>query len=358
MSKSKQLDFTGVTITSGVDVHLKHWRVNIHDPNFELEDFSQDADPLTLYKHLSRKYPNATYKIGYEAGFCGFNAQRILSSLGAICYVVNAADVPTTDKEKKQKKDKIDARKLCDYMQSSKAKSIYIPTVSWEHARSLVRTREQIVNNETRCKNRIRQLLHFSGLRLPEQEEAGRYWSKKMIEHIEQMDCGGSEHLRTALQLLIKDYKQTRSLLLESTRAIRKLCKEPAYQPGIFWLRSIPGIGLINAAIILFEIQDIKRFKSLDHLYSYAGLIPDTGDTGDKKKTKGITVRRNEYLRTALVESSWTVVRKDPALLMKYNDLRKRMHYNKAIIRIAKHLLSRIRFVLLNQKEYVTGVVA
>src|SRR6266513_4165349 len=103
MSKSNQLDFTGVTITSGVDVHLKQWRVNIHDANFELEDFSQNADPVTLYKHLSRRYPNATYKIAYEAGFCGFSAQRILSELGSICYVVNEADVPTTDKEKKQK---------------------------------------------------------------------------------------------------------------------------------------------------------------------------------------------------------------------------------------------------------------
>ncbi len=358
MSKNNQLDFTGETIHCGVDVHLKQWRVNIHDSNFELEDFSQDADALTLYKHLSMKYPNAKFKIGYEAGFCGFNAQRILSSLGVICYVVNAADVPTTDKEKKQKKDKLDARKLCDYMQSSKAKSIYIPTVSWEHARSLVRTRDQIVNNQTRCKNRIRQLLHFSGLHLPEQYAAGRYWSKKMIEHLEQMDCDSSEHLHTALQLLIKDYNQTRLLLLEATRAIRRLCKETVYQPGIFWLRSIPGIGLINAATILFEIQDINRFKSLDRLYNYAGLVPDTGDSGGRRITKGITARRNEYLRAALVESSWTVVRKDPALLMKYNELRKRMHYNKAIIRIAKHLLARIRFVLLHQKEYVTGVVA
>src|SRR6266542_4377051 len=115
MSKSNQLDFTGVTITSGVDVHLKQWRVNIHDANFELEDFSQDADPVTLYKHLSRKYPNATYKIGYEAGLSQFNQQRILSSLQAICNIVNAANVTTTDKEKKQKKNKIDDQKLCDY---------------------------------------------------------------------------------------------------------------------------------------------------------------------------------------------------------------------------------------------------
>lgn len=358
MNKTNQLDFSGTTIYCGVDVHKKQWRVNIHDGNFELEDFSQDPKAEILYKHLSRKYPKATYKIGYEAGFSGFSAQRTFKNLGAVCYVINAADVPTTDKEKKQKKDKIDARKLCDHMQSSKSKSIYVPTVSWEHARSLVRTRDQIVNNQTRSKNRIRQLLHFSGIDLPEQYAAGHYWSKAMITYVQEQIDYGSAELGTAILLLIKDYTQTRSLLLEATRAIRKLCKEPAYAPGIMWLRSIPGIGVLNAASILFEIQDIRRFKTLDQLYNYAGLVPDTADSGDTKITKGITARRNEYLRTALVESSWTVVRKDPALLMKYNELCKRMNKNKAIIRISKHLLSRIRFVLLNEKEYVTGVVA
>lgn len=357
MNKVNELDFSGTTIYCGVDVHKKQWRVNIHDGNFELEDFSQDPKAETLYSHLSRKYPKATYKIGYEAGFCGFGAQRTLKKLGAVCYVVNAADVPTTDKEKKQKKDKVDARKLCDYMQNAKSKSIYIPIVAWEHGRSLVRTRDQVVNNQTRSKNRIRQLLHFSGIDLPEKYAAGHYWSKAMITYLAQMDYGSGE-LRTAILLLVKDYTQTRSLLLEATRAIRKLCNEPAYGPGMRWLLSIPGIGLLNAAIILFEIQDIRRFKTLDHLYSYAGLIPDTADSGDTKITRGITGRRNEFLRTALVESSWTVVRKDPALLMKYNDYCKRMNKNKAIIRIAKHLVSRIRFVLLNEKEYVTGVVA
>jgi transposase len=251
----------------------------------------------------------------------------------------------------------VDARKLCDYMQNTKSKSIYIPIVAWEHGRSLVRTRDQVVNNQTRSKNRIRQLLHFSGIDLPERYAAGHYWSKAMITYLEGIDYGSGE-LRTAIGLLIKDYTQSRSLLLAATRAIRKLSNDPAYAPGILLLRSIPGIGLVNAVTILFEIQDIRRFKTLDQLYSYAGLVPDTADSGDTKVTKGITGRRNEYLRTALVESSWTVARKDPALLMKYKDYCKRMNKNKAIIRIAKHLLSRIRFVLLNEKEYVIGVVA
>jgi transposase len=160
------------------------------------------------------------------------------------------------------------------------------------------------------------------------------------------------------LELYIKDYQQTRNLLLDATRAIRKLCAEPPYKKLIRLLRSIPSIGEINAAIILFELQDVKRFKHLDYLCSYAGLVPDTGDSGDTKVTKGITNRTNHFLRAALVESSWTVIRKDPALLMKYKAYCKKMDKNKAVIRVGKHLLARINYVLKNEKEYVTGVVA
>lgn len=358
MSKSsKTLDFSGSTIYCGVDVHKKSWRVNIQDKEFELEDFTQNADAVLLYKHLNRCYPNAKFVVGYESGFSGFSTQRQLSSFGLTCLVINAADVPTSDKEKRQKHDKADARKLCQHLQSRKVKGIYIPDSEWEHGRTLVRTRARIVSNQTRCKNRIWQLLHFSGLPAPANQQEGKYWSKRFICHLQQIDCGGSIHLHQSLQLLIKDYLQTRQLLLEATRAIRKLCRDNRYATSIKLLRSIPGVGEIIAAIILFELQDVKRFKHLDNLCCYAGLVPDTADSGDTKRNKGITKRTNHYLRTALVEASWNVVRKDPALLMKYKEYCRRMEKNKAIIRISKHLLARVHYVLKHQKEYVTGVV-
>jgi len=357
MTQVNKLDFTGATIFCGVDVHKKNWRVNIQDREFELEDFSQNADPVLLHKHLNRKYPGATFKVCYEAGFSGFGAQRWLSGKGIDCQLVNAADVATTDKEKRQKTDKIDARKLCEHLQTKKMKGIYVPSIQWEHGRSLVRARAKIVSNQTRCKNRIWQLLHFSGLPLPKGYEAGQYWSRNFIKELQTTDCSTQE-LKITLDLYIKDFLQTRALLLEATRAIRKLCRQVPYQKGIFFLRSIAGIGEINAALILFELQDIKRFKRFDNLCSYVGLVPNTHDSGETKKSKGITNRCNYYLRTALVESSWSVVRKDPALLMKYKGYCRTMDKNKAIIRIAKHLLSRINYVLKNEKEYVTGVVA
>jgi transposase len=48
MNKINLLDFSGRTIYCGVDVHKKQWRVNIHDGNFELEDFSQDTDSASM----------------------------------------------------------------------------------------------------------------------------------------------------------------------------------------------------------------------------------------------------------------------------------------------------------------------
>jgi len=110
--------------------------------------------------------------------------------------------------------------------------------------------------------------------------------------------------------------------------------------------------------VLLTEIVDINRFKSLDHLASYVGLIPGEDSSGEQEKVTGISGRRNTHLRAMLIEYSWIAVRKDPALLMSFNQLIKRMPKNRAIIGIARKLLNRIRYVLKNQEPYEIGVVA
>jgi transposase len=351
--QSTALDFSGTTIFCGIDVHKRSWRINIQDKEFELEDFSQDSDVVLLHKHLVRKYPGANFKIGYEAGFSGFGVQRYFSSKGIDCQVINAADVSTTDKDKRRKTDKVDARKLSKHLKNGDGGFVYVPLLAWQHCRSLIRARSKIVVDQTRCKNRIWQLLNFNGLRLPDGYDTAKYWSRNFLNALENLDCG-SDVLKTTLGVYLSNYRQTRGLLLECTRSIRKICTEADYAGQINLLRSIPGIGSVNAAVILFEIQDISRFRQIDQLYSYAGLIPDTSDSGESKVVKEITHRANHYLRIGLVESSWAIILKDPAMLLKYKQYCRRMNKNKAIIRIAKHLVSRIMFVLKNQTKYVT----
>jgi transposase len=96
----------------GIDVHKKSWRVNIRNTDFELENYSQDPRPEDLLKHLEKNYPGASYQIAYEAGFCGFGIERFFNGSGVSCIVVNPADVPSSDKDRKRKQDKIDARKI------------------------------------------------------------------------------------------------------------------------------------------------------------------------------------------------------------------------------------------------------
>ena len=48
---------------------------------------------------------------------------------------------------------------------------------------------------------------------------------------------------------------------------------------------------------------------------------------------------------------------KDPVLLLAFNDYCRRMKKTKAIVKIVRRLLNRIRYVLKNQVDYVPGVI-
>lgn len=357
MSKVKELNFDGQTIFCGLDVHKKNWRVNVRSSEFELEDYSQDPNGELLLDHLKRRYPGAKYEVAYEAGFCGFAIQRTLEKAGVRCIVVNPADVKSSHKEKMRKNDKIDARKISRELSKGELEPIYIPVAEMEHVRSLVRQRSRLVSDQTRCKNRIWQLLMFSGLKLEaDLDKPKQYWSRRFIESLKKMDCS-TPWLRQALDLAIEEYLLIRKLLSFATKQIRSLSTQPSFDAIQQLLQSIPGIGIVNAMVIMSELQDINRFKTLDSLCCYAGIVPDTASTGENEKVRGITHRSNHYLRPAIVESSWVIIRKDPAMLMLYKKYCVAMKENKAIIKIAKHLLSRIRHVWSKQEKYVIGVV-
>lgn len=354
MSKVKQLNFDGKTIYCGLDVHKSNWKVNFGMDQKELAGFSQNPDPELLSRYFKKNYPGAEVKVVYEAGFCGFGIQRSLTELGIECIVVNAADVPSSDKERKRKDDKRDARKLRRELSDGELKKgIYIPTVEMEQARSLVRERHRLVQDQTRCKNRIWHLLMFSGMDL---EMEQKRWSLKFMKELENVPCQ-TVYLRTALNLALEEYKQIRTIIAQATLAIRKIALQPPFSQLQPYLQSINGIGLLTGMVLQTEIQDMYRFRTIDSLCDYAGFVPDISNSDQRNVVKGITHRRNEFLREAIIESSWVLIRKDPAMLMKYKEYAKRMNTNKAIIRIGKHLLARIRHVWLKQDKYEKGIV-
>ncbi len=318
----------------------------------EIGAFSQDPDELILKRHFEKNYPGATLKVVYEAGFCGFEIQRSLTASGVDCIVVNAADVPSSDKDRKRKDDKRDARKLSVELSKGNLHGIYIPEKQMQAARSLVRQRHRLVEDQTRCVNRIKHLLMNNGIKTGEKTDR---MSLKLIRKIQALNCM-PELMKNTLGFAIEQYLQIRRILKDITLALRNLSGQEPFVKVQRILQSIDGIGLINAMVIQTEIGDITRFRRLDSLCDYVGFVPDIYSSNDKTVILGMSQRGNSFLRDAIIESSWMLIRKDPAMLMKYNEYRSRMSSNKAIVRISKHSLSRIRFLWRNEQTYVRGI--
>jgi transposase len=354
--QNNTLNFAGQNIYVGLDTHLKSWKVTIMHEKIVHKTFVQVADPEKLVEYLKRNFPGATYHSAYEASFCGFWIHNKLVELGVKNIVANPADIPTTDKERKQKEDKRDSRKIARSLENGELQGIYIPGSENLEDRAMLRLREKLTGDLVRYKCRIKSLLYFHGIKFPEEFENSSHWSKRFIKWIEGLEFKHESGNQTK-NILLAQAKGFREALLTLTRQIKELSKTERYKIYVELLTSIPGIGLITAMILLTEIDKIERFSDLNRLCSYVGLVPSTASTGDKEIVRGITPRKNRNLRRIIVESSWIAVRIDPALSLAFSKYCKEKEKNKAIIKIARKLLNRISYVLRTKNKYVPCVV-
>lgn len=355
-TQSNNIDFTGQNIYVGFDVHLKSWKVTIMTENMIHKSFSQPPSPKALYNYLNVHFPGGTYYSAYEAGFCGYWIHNQLIKMGINSMVVNAPDIPTTHKERVQKEDKRDSRKLARGLRAKELTPIHVPSEKILEDRGLLRTRKMLVKDLTRYKNRTKSFLYFHGIEIPESfHSAQSHWSHRFILWLSQIELTQPSS-KISLSTLIEEVTHLRTTLLKINQQIRTLSRTDYYNENVKLLQSVPGLALITSMTILTELETILRFRNLDHLCSYIGFVPSTRSSGDEEKIGDITPRGHHVLRSALIESAWIAVRIDPALLKTYNECSRRMEPNQAIIRVAKKLLNRIRFVLKNKQEYKCSI--
>lgn len=357
MNTTKTLSFINTHFFIGVDTHLKNWKVTIRTGGIELKTFSMNPSPLELLSYLHKHYPEGIYHIVYEAGFCGFWALRIFKEHNIDCIIVNPADVPTSHKEKANKSDPIDSRKLSREHENKSLHGIYIPSPEQEELRMLMRLRYRVIQSQTRTKNRIKGLLYSQGIQIPVQFSGRARWSHAFILWLESIAMKTSAGQFTLQNLLI----QLTEARLHNKNILKELRKESHQEhiaPIINALLTVPGVAFITAMTLYTEIIDMNRFSDEDHLVSFIGLVPSTQSSDDTIKSNSITKRQNAFLRFTMIETAWTAVREDPAITMKYNELCKRMKSQDAIVRIAKKLVRRIRHVWLHRQEYHYALVA
>jgi transposase len=304
---------------------------------------------------MRQHYPGGSYNSVYEAGFCGYWIHRALGASGFNNIIVNPSDVPTTHKEKDHKDDPIDSNKLSRELCNGSLRGIYVPDERMESMRILSRCLRQYSQRSAQVKNRIKALLHFSGI--GPTFEVYTHWSRAFLNHLASYTFREPNTTFT-LQQHLKELDHIRAMKLDLFRNVRTISRG---EPIIKLLRTIPGVGLTTAMTLFAELVDIRRFSNLDHLASYVGLVPSVSKSDTSEVVRGITNRHCRHLRFMLIEAAWIAVRRDPAMTLCFANLTtgKFRHSKKtAIIRITKKLLNRIRAVWLSDKPYVPGVIA
>jgi transposase len=352
--KSKSIEFSGMNIYVGMDVHKKSWSVTILTDQMEHRTFNQPPSAETLHRYLHKHFPGADYYSAYESGFCGYGHHRKLVELGINNIVINPADVPTTGKEKAIKTDKVDSRKIAKGLRSNSLNAIHIFNEAEQDLRSFARTRHIMQRDVRKSKQRIKMYLLFNTISIPVALDTDS-WTNAFEAWLKQVSFP-TDRAKRAFGFLLANYhfqkQQIRQISKELRAYFRKFHKEPYYL-----LRSIPGIGPLSAIAIITELGDINRFANINKLSSYVGLMPLMSNSGETEKVGRITYRCNNYLRTILVEASWQAVRMDPAMMMYYRQHAAKGNGKRAIVKVAGKLLNRIRYVLKNKEPYVLGVV-
>lgn len=120
------------------------------------------------------------------------------------------------------------------------------------------------------------------------------------------------------------------------------------YENLISLMCTIPGVDRNTSIVVLSEIgNDVSQFNSSKQLCAWAGLTPGNNQSAGKKKSVRIT-RAGVYLKPALVEAAHAAVKssKSPYYKMKYEKIAKRRGKKRAIIAIARMILTAIYSML------------
>jgi len=348
------LDFANRQLYIGIDVHKKRWQVAVCLDGVMLSNVSIAASADMLIAYLRKHYGNASFHCVYECGCFGFTLCRQLWAAGMECIVVNPNDIPGTDKERRSKTDPVDARKMARHHAAGLLQGVHVPSEKSQKQRSIIRFRKRLWGDLVRAKNRLKSELSFQGIEIPARFD-NPHWSHNFMNWIS-AQAHADDDLKDTLLLMLEEVQALRLLLLKTERKLRELMCSNDYKHNSELLRTIPGVGPLTSMLFLLEVGDVRRFKTFDALNRFVGLCPDSDSSGDTQRHTGISKRRHKTLRSALVESAWQLVRRDAAMFDQYKLLCKRMKPQKAIIRIARKLLRRMRALLLSDKVYLKGI--
>ena len=326
----------------GIDVHKKSTTYAVRDKKGNIVT---DGKTATLYSELCKRiepYLKSSI-IGLESCTSYYTLyQNFLKNKHDI-KVANTIQL----RQLITKNDKLDAKRLSEMLRLGTFPSSYIPDEKIQHLRSLLQVRHSLIEEKTRCNNRIQALLDRNGIIMPNQEAFGKKWRQQLIQYI------GSGEVSLELRYEYDHFKyleeKSEHLGVEISGYTMKHWKKE-YK----LVQSITGFGPVLSCYIIANTLPINRFSSNRKLRRYAGVVPAFHESGDKKSKGHIPkTSSRKLLRWALIQAANAAGRTNTKL-GRYYRKKKKQKNNAGIahVAVASSMIDIIYKVLTTNKPY------
>lgn len=338
--------FENILLFIGIDVHKTKWVITIRTYDLELKTYTMKPSAEELERHLLANYPGADYQIVYECCFSGFWIYDYFSERGYKIIVT-----PTNRIYKDGsiiKTDKIDSRKLAFQLSRGLLREVKVPE-------KRVREYKYIFRIYDKQKMRKGQILRQVKAFLEQKNHPLKWekWNKGLHEKLKEIKFE-DELFDLKFGNLLKEYEYVTEQIKDSEKIIERIKEEEQLGQRIQIIEQINGIGIISAvrlSLYLFDRKD--RFENSEKLNHYLGLTPSERSSGEKIIRGRSGICGNRQLRSIIIQLAWMTVRKDGALLEKFESVYKRSgSKQKAIVAVARKLMTKIYAVIQKEEAY------
>ena len=249
------------------------------------------------------------------------------------------------------KTDKLDVHGLNRLQRNGTLPTVWIPPADLRDLRELTRVRMVLAAQRTRLKNRISATLAKYGLAVT---DASDPYCQKARRQLGGLIGQLPPHTQWATRTLLAQLDFIEGQIGEQEQRLKQLI---ALTPEMRLLMSLPGVGIILAAVIWLEIGTRERFDSAERLASYAGTTPRVHASGGVVRYGRLRPDVNRYLRWAFVEAANSVAVNHTRCPQRhvsglYRRLKTRKGHATAIGAVARHLAEASYHVLSHNEPY------
>lgn len=333
----------------GIDAHKRSLHVTVIDEESEVVVSTSVPHAKEHVAGLVRRLEADEIVAVYEAGPTGYKLLNWLQELGCEAFMCPPTHVRQKRGRKRVKTDERDSFELAEQARAGMLPSVHALEQDTYRQRQVVRTRGQLVKHRSQLKSQIKSLLLYHGISVPDGLKAN--WSKRHMRWLREGPTG-QEYLDVAIGALVASIDGLSEQIQQLEARLREMQKSQKWLEKAKLLRSVPGIGDLTTMLLLLELGDVSRFDRGEEFSSWLGLVPSEWSSGDGQTKGSITRSGNKRARTALVESSWFLIRKDARMRAVYERIKARSCAGVAIVAVARRLALAIRGMLRDGKKY------